>query len=69
MLLPLPGLAFDFGARWRSASAEQAAEQEIAPQQCKKVLHHLLRIAAAEQAGLLCPEQKLAQRVAIGETA
>jgi hypothetical protein len=59
--------ALDLGAGRNALSTEQAADQKIAPQQRKELLHHSLRITCAQNASGLLPNQQFLERVAVDE--
>ena len=54
--------ALDLGAGRNAGSTEQAANQKIAPQQRKELLHHSRRITCAQNARGLRPNQQLLER-------
>ena len=59
--------ALDLGAGRNAGSTEQAANQKIAPQQRKVLLHHSRRITCAQNACGLGPNEQLLERVAVDE--
>src|SRR5258705_9835479 len=59
--------ALDLGVGRNAGSTEQTANQKIAPQQRKELLHHSRRITCSQNARGPCPNEQLLERVAVDE--
>jgi hypothetical protein len=60
--------ALDLSSGRNAGTTQQAANQKIAPQQRKELLHHSRRITCAQNARGPRPNEQLLERVAIDET-